>query len=139
MRLAAWSRLLGLVWWTTGPGCGLASVTDDPGGDSVADPDRPDAGASEGGADGGTGPGGLDAAASGGACDPAAARPPADELRTLQHAGLTRRFYVHVPPTYAATPTPVVMGFHGYLSNALQQADWSNMNAKADAEGFIAI
>jgi polyhydroxybutyrate depolymerase len=59
---------------------------------------------------------------------------------TLEHDSMTRDYIVHVPPGYdPATPTPLVLNMHGYTSNAEQQVPFSNMNATADAEGFIAL
>ncbi len=59
---------------------------------------------------------------------------------TLEHDSMTRDYIVHVPPGYdPATPTALVLNLHGYTSNAEQQVPFSNMNATADAEGFIAL
>lgn len=47
---------------------------------------------------------------------------------------------VHVPASYDPTvPTPVVLNFHGYTSDAGQEELLSNMNAKSDAAGFITV
>lgn len=72
-------------------------------------------------------------------CAPTAAPPPVDEQRTLVLGGLARTYYVHVPATYAHSPTPVVLNFHGFGGSALQQQQMTRMNAAADANGFIAI
>jgi polyhydroxybutyrate depolymerase len=58
----------------------------------------------------------------------------------LRSGGVDRVYRVHVPRSYdAAGPAQVVFNFHGYLSNEVQQADWSNLNEAADARGFIAV
>ena len=65
---------------------------------------------------------------------------PLDATWTIVAGGLERRFDVHVPASYdPATPTPVVFNFHGYTSNAAQQAFLSGMNAASDAAGFVAV
>lgn len=59
---------------------------------------------------------------------------------TVVHQGRTRAYRVHIPPSYDATkPTPTVLNFHGFESNALEQEALSNMSPVADAEGFIAV
>ncbi len=64
----------------------------------------------------------------------------ADRLWTLSVGDRDRAFWVHVPPSYDPNaPTPVVLDFHGYSSNATQQALWSGMNTASDADGFIAV
>jgi polyhydroxybutyrate depolymerase len=68
--------------------------------------------------------------------------PPAERDTTwsLMHEGIERRFDVHLPPGYAmGQPTPVVLDFHGFGSNAGQQALLTQVNPKADAAGFIAV
>ncbi len=64
----------------------------------------------------------------------------ADRLWTLSVGDRDRSFWVHVPSSYdPERPTPVVLDFHGYSSNATQQALWSGMNTASDADGFIAV
>ena len=47
---------------------------------------------------------------------------------------------MHVPPTYdPTTPTPLVLNFHGFSSNGLEEILLSKMTAKADTAGFIAV
>jgi polyhydroxybutyrate depolymerase len=63
-----------------------------------------------------------------------------DSVRRLMWGGVERIYRVHVPRSLDATrPAMVVLNFHGFLSFAEQQADWSNMNEAADARGFIAV
>src|SRR4051812_11415227 len=47
---------------------------------------------------------------------------PGNHEWTLSHEGRTRTYRVHVPPGYVATkPTPIVVAFHGFGSNELEQ------------------
>jgi polyhydroxybutyrate depolymerase len=63
---------------------------------------------------------------------------PLDDTWTLPYAGATRTANVHVPASYDPThATPVVLNFHGYSSDATQEALLSDMTAKADKEGFV--
>jgi polyhydroxybutyrate depolymerase len=65
---------------------------------------------------------------------------PGNHEWTLSHEGRTRTYRVHVPPGYVATrPTPVVVAFHGFGSNELEQEGLSQMSQVSDEEGFIAI
>lgn len=58
----------------------------------------------------------------------------------VSSGGRTRTVHVHVPTAYDATkPTPVVLNFHGFTSNALEQAGYSGMTRKADEARFIAV
>jgi polyhydroxybutyrate depolymerase len=66
--------------------------------------------------------------------------PAGDTDVELDFGGLTRTYHVHVPESYdGAAPVPLVLDFHGYMSDALQQIVLTGMNAKADEEGFIAV
>jgi polyhydroxybutyrate depolymerase len=54
--------------------------------------------------------------------------------------GEARTVRVHVPASYkAASPTPLVLNFHGYTSSATEQETWSKMIEKSDKEGFIVL
>ncbi len=65
---------------------------------------------------------------------------PGDSTWTLQHQERTRTYRLHVPPGYDATqPTPVVVSFHGFGSDALEQELLSRMSELADEEGFLAV
>ena len=49
-------------------------------------------------------------------------------------------YHVHVPPQYdAKQPTPVVLAFHGAMTNGAIMALSSGLSAKADKEGFIVV
>ncbi len=64
----------------------------------------------------------------------------ADQVVEVDHDGRTRTANVHLPTGYASsTPAPVVINFHGRNSTASQQQALSGMNAKANAESFIAV
>ena len=63
-----------------------------------------------------------------------------DSVRTLQHQGRTRSYRLHVPAGYVATrPTPVLLAFHGFGSDAAEQEGLSRLSALADAQGFLAV
>lgn len=63
-----------------------------------------------------------------------------DHLRTVEVAGQSRSYLVHLPPTYdAAHPAPVVLIFHGAGMNARRMQQFSGLNAKADEAGFVAV
>ena len=54
--------------------------------------------------------------------------------------GKDRTVHVHVPKGYdPAKPVPVVLSFHGYTSNGVQQNLLAHMSEKADSAGFIAV
>ena len=64
----------------------------------------------------------------------------ADDTWTIMSGGLQRTLNVHVPSSYDPQKAmPLVLNFHGYSSNAQQEDLLSQMSAKADAVGFIAI
>ena len=58
----------------------------------------------------------------------------------LRHENRDRTYRIHVPPTYVATkPTPVVVAFHGFSSDELEQEGLSRMSQVANEKGFIAV
>jgi polyhydroxybutyrate depolymerase len=62
---------------------------------------------------------------------------PADSTWTLQ---TNRTVEVHVPKGYdPATPSALILNFHGYTSNGMQQAGLTGMSTKADAANFVVI
>jgi polyhydroxybutyrate depolymerase len=66
--------------------------------------------------------------------------PGSDETWAVKSSGVTRLIDVHVPPSYDPTQTtPLVLNFHGFTSDAIQEALWSLMNVKADKEGFVVM
>jgi polyhydroxybutyrate depolymerase len=65
---------------------------------------------------------------------------PLDAVWTVQSGGVPRVFEVHVPASYApSAETPVVLNFHGFTSDGVEEEVLSNMNAKADTAGFVAV
>ncbi len=59
---------------------------------------------------------------------------------TLLHDGLDREYILYIPDSYdPATPTPLVMSFHGFTSNAQLNFSFTRFSAIADTEGFILI
>jgi len=73
-------------------------------------------------------------------CAPARPHTPGDSDGTLRSGGLDRTYVLHVPPSYDGTRrTPLVLNLHGFGSNGRQQALYSRMPQKADAEGFLTV
>jgi polyhydroxybutyrate depolymerase len=65
---------------------------------------------------------------------------PGNYTFVLRHEERDRLYRLHVPPTYVATkPTPVVVAFHGFSSDAVEQEGLSRMSQVADEKGFIAV
>jgi polyhydroxybutyrate depolymerase len=65
---------------------------------------------------------------------------PGDYTRRLEFDQRTRTYLVHVPPKYdGKKPTPVVLVFHGGLSNAEQMVQFCGLNDTADKYGFIVV
>jgi polyhydroxybutyrate depolymerase len=63
-----------------------------------------------------------------------------DHLLRMTVDDRARSYRVHIPEQYdPATPTPIVLIFHGSSMNAKMMANFSGMNAKADEAGFIAV
>lgn len=80
------------------------------------------------------------------------ARPPADPDMTpitrpgdyrfsFVHDGITREYLVHVPKSYRARPTPMLIALHGGGGDADFQADDAKYGliGKSEAAGFIAV
>jgi polyhydroxybutyrate depolymerase len=63
-----------------------------------------------------------------------------DSTRTLVVDGRTRTYLAHVPPDYDGhTPLPVVLVFHGGLSNAPMTIRFTGLSEKADQARFLAV
>lgn len=59
---------------------------------------------------------------------------------TLMHDGIQRTYILYVPQAYnASTPTPLVLNFHGYTSNALEQINYGDFRPMADRDGFLMV
>jgi polyhydroxybutyrate depolymerase len=65
---------------------------------------------------------------------------PGEHRRSLQFGGQTRSFVVHIPPIYdGQRPIPVVLAFHGGMTDADYMARFSGLGRKADDAGFVAV
>ena len=59
---------------------------------------------------------------------------------TLTHAGIQYNSLVHVPPSYDGTKrTPLLLNWHGFGSNAIQQQIFAGANPTSDEQGFIIV
>jgi polyhydroxybutyrate depolymerase len=108
--------------------------------------ETPGANTNPGGADTSTGPSTStppDAPAAGAAtngCATTNGLGPGDYDLTITSGGRERTAHVHVPASYdPKKPTPVLLNFHGRLSNPSQQELVSKTTPKADAAGFVVV
>ncbi len=63
-----------------------------------------------------------------------------DRAVTVTSGGLARLFYVHVPPAYdPARGAMLVLNFHGFTSNALEQRIFARMDGSSDAHGYLVV
>jgi polyhydroxybutyrate depolymerase len=63
-----------------------------------------------------------------------------DYTRTVVVDGRTRSYHVHIPQNYDSDkPTPVVLAYHGAMTNGLVMAGFSGLSKKADEAGFIVV
>jgi polyhydroxybutyrate depolymerase len=61
-------------------------------------------------------------------------------LESMTSGGIERTYRLYVPRSYdAAKRTPLVLNFHGFGSNGLEQEAYSGMTEKADEAGFITV
>lgn len=59
---------------------------------------------------------------------------------TLEFDGIERDYILYVPASYSeGNPVPLVFNFHGYTSNAGDQAFYGNFTRIADKEGFLVV
>ena len=76
----------------------------------------------------------------GGACTPARPHAAGDTDGSVMSGVLERTYILHVPPSYDGTRAlPLVLNFHGFGSNAREQAIYSGFPAKGDAAGFFTV
>jgi len=62
------------------------------------------------------------------------------QVRSLDVNGTRREYRLHLPAGSSTNqPRSIVLAFHGAMSNGRQTAYLTGLNAKADAEGFIAV
>ena len=60
------------------------------------------------------------------------------QQRKLLSGGVVRSFLLTIPDNYdRSVPSPLVLNFHGHGSNAIQQAAYTQIDAKGKARGFI--
>lgn len=60
--------------------------------------------------------------------------------RTVSHDGVERSFNVYLPSSYDEnSEMPVVLNFHGYGSNAVEQMFYGDFRPVADTAGFIIV
>lgn len=58
----------------------------------------------------------------------------------ITHAGLERQYILYVPDSYSPeTPAPLVLNFHGYGSNAVEQMFYGDFRPIADTAGFLIV
>lgn len=55
----------------------------------------------------------------------------------LRSSGAERTYKQYVPAAYDATPTPLIVDLHGYLSGAAGQVALSNFGALSEKAGFV--
>ena len=59
---------------------------------------------------------------------------------TVNAGGLKRTFRLHIPPGYDENvPASLVLNFHGYTGNALENERNSEMSDHADANGYLVV
>jgi polyhydroxybutyrate depolymerase len=65
---------------------------------------------------------------------------PGDQVRSIEVNGVERKYSVHAPPQYdRQRPTPVVLIYHGALTNGDMVSAFTGLNKKADEAGFLAV
>lgn len=70
-------------------------------------------------------------------CSSGANPPTGDLKRLLNTADGQRHYRLHVPKSYTAAPTELVLNFHGFLSNPGQEELLTGMNAAADSRNIL--
>lgn len=92
------------------------------------------------GGDGGSG-GTAGDGGGGGIASPGCVDGTLDETVTsidLEFEGVSRAYEIHIPPAYdGRTPLPLVLNFHGRGGNTSRQRMWTEMDATADARGYV--
>src|SRR5690348_12151006 len=65
---------------------------------------------------------------------------PGDNVRDIDFNGVQRTYTVHVPPRFdRQKPVPVVLIYHGALTNRDMMSAFTGLNKKADEVGFLAV
>ena len=57
----------------------------------------------------------------------------------VEHEGIEREYFVHVPDSAATDNVPLLLGLHGYRSSATGFEAVHGLNRHADLEGYIAV
>jgi polyhydroxybutyrate depolymerase len=70
-------------------------------------------------------------------CSSGANSPTGDFKRLINTANGQRYYLLHVPKSYTAAPTELVLNFHGFLSNPSQEELLTGMNAAADSRNIL--
>jgi len=61
-------------------------------------------------------------------------------IENIMHDGIEREYMVYVPASYdSSEEVPLILNFHGYGSNAIQQLVYGDFRAISDREGFILV
>jgi polyhydroxybutyrate depolymerase len=69
---------------------------------------------------------------------PSTALQPGDTMETVDVAGVSRRYVLHVPPTYdGSKPVPLAVDFHALNSSGPQQQGISPYPAETDPDGAV--
>ena len=59
-------------------------------------------------------------------------------MQSIESDGIERSYRLYVPVGYEpGAPTPLVLNFHGFGANALEQERYAEMPTAADKYGFI--
>ena len=62
------------------------------------------------------------------------------QVDSIYHQGGYRTFILHLPANYnSANSYPLILNFHGFNSNALQQEAYTGFDGIADTAGFIVV
>ena len=63
-----------------------------------------------------------------------------DSIESFETDQGTRSYRLHIPPAYErATPTAVVINYHGYARTAIEQETYSGLAPLSDREGFLLV
>jgi polyhydroxybutyrate depolymerase len=74
------------------------------------------------------------------ACSPARPHDPGAATETLTTGGFARDYIIYTPPSYdGESAMPLVLNLHGLGSHAQEQMEYSDLDEKADVEGFIVV
>lgn len=73
-------------------------------------------------------------------CEGVAARPGGVVTRQIEVGGTMRTYLLAVPRSHSPPrPVPLVLNFHGFASNATQQAAYSSLNELGSRRGFLVV